>query len=638
MESENLEKLKKKLYQKDQEFPERAERESFRQKNIDAETHWKKNETEIKKEDAEILVDYKKSMFKRFKAVFYFVIAFLVLASALIGYIFYSGSNTVSSSNISIDANGPIYVDGGQSARFNFTVRNQNSVALEDADLIFDFPANTSSSDGLALARSRFHLDRIESGAAINKSLDIVFFGIENEEKKISANLEYRLAGSNATFVKSKDYFTKISKAPIGLSLSAPKDAVSGQKIIIKVAVISNAESIAKNLKVEMKYPTGFKFSNAEPIPSKGSNVWTIGDLGPSQKSNITIEGTLEGENSEERVFSASVGSYGDSGEMKPFGTASEKIVIKKSPLNLAVLINGEENPSGVFYAGEMIRVDLKWTNNLSSSIKNTQIELEIKGEAYDQRSVSVARGAYRSYDNKAVWSPSSLSDLASIASGSSGRAQLGFSVKNPLPIYKQGDKNFSISVEAKIVGMGTSDNFENKKIDDSVKKEIKIGSNLQTVGKVLHYSGAFKNTGNVPPKVGGDTFYTIVWSLANNVNDLTDTKITASLPPYVNKETLVAPEGSDLQFDEKNATIVWTAGDVPAGTGIIMPAKEVSFQISFTPNLTQVGESPILINTASISAVDFFTGEGISAEIPALTTRLIDDPQSKGNDDKVRE
>ena len=41
MESENLEKLKKKLYQKDQEFPERAERESFRQKNID-ETHWKK--------------------------------------------------------------------------------------------------------------------------------------------------------------------------------------------------------------------------------------------------------------------------------------------------------------------------------------------------------------------------------------------------------------------------------------------------------------------------------------------------------------------------------------------------------------------------------------------------------------------
>ena len=99
-----------------------------------------------------------------------------------------------------------------------------------------------------------------------------------------------------------------------------------------------------------------------------------------------------------------------------------------------------------------MIRVDLMWVNNLSSSIKDAQIELEIKGEAYDQRSVSVTKGAYRSYDNKAVWNSASFKDLASIAPGSSGKTQLGFSIKNPLPIYKQGDNNFSISVEAKII------------------------------------------------------------------------------------------------------------------------------------------------------------------------------------------
>lgn len=636
MESENLEKLKKKLYQKDQEFPERGERDVFRQKEINTQSDWKK--MEIKKEGNGNFMAQKKNAFKGLKAVLYFIVIFFVLATALVGYIIYSGSNTVSSSNISIDANGPIYVDGGQLSVVNFTIRNQNSIALEDADLIFDFPPNTLSADGLVLTRNRFHLDRVEPGAAINKSLDVVFFGIENEEKKISANLEYRLAGSNAIFVKNKEYFTKISKSPIGLSLSAPKDVVSGQKIMIKIAVISNAESVAKNLKMEMKYPTGFKFNSADPSPSKGNNIWTVGDLGPSQKSNIIVEGTLEGENSEERVFSASIGSYGDNGEMKPFGTASEKTVIKKSPLNLTILINGEDNPSKAYYAGEMIRVDLKWANNLSSSIKNAQIELDIRGESYDQRSVSVSRGSYRSYDNKAIWNSSSLSELASIASGSLGRTQLGFSIKNPLPVYKQGDKNFSIIIEAKISGVGTSDNFENKQIDDSIKKEIKVGSSLQAIGKVLHYSGAFKNTGSVPPKVGGETFYTVVWSLANNVNDLIDTKITASLPPYVRKENLVMPEGSDLQFDEKNATIVWNAGDVPGGTGIIMPAKEISFQISFTPNLTQIGESPILVNEALLEARDSFTEEDVSVEIPSLTTKLNNDPQSKGNDDKVRE
>ena len=389
---------------------------------------------------------------------------------------------------------------------------------------------------------------------------------------------------------------------------------------------------------MEMKYPAGFRFSGAEPSPSKGNNVWTLGDIGPSQKRDITVEGTIEGENSEERTFTAAVGTTGDDGNLKPFGTASEKVAIKKSPLNLSVFINGKEDSVSIAHAGEMIRVDLMWVNNLSSSIKDAQIELEIKGEAYDQRSVSVTKGAYRSYDNKAVWNSASLKDLASVAPGSSGKAQLGFSIKNPLPIYKQGDKDFSISVEAKIIGLGTSDEFENKQIVDSLKKDIKIGSKLQAVGKTLYYSGALKNSGEVPPKVGKETTYTIVWSLANNANDLADAKITASLPPYASKENLASLEGVNLQFDEKNATLTWDVGEVPAGTGIIMPAKEISFQVSFSPNLTQVGETPVLVNKAVVEARDTFTDENISAEIPALTINLSGDQQSKGGDDKVRE
>ena len=636
MESNNLENLKKKLYQKDRKFPDRLKRETLRQEENQASPYWQKED--IKKVDAGGFAVPQNSIFRRLKIFLYLLIVFVVLAGGAAAYIMYSGGNIVSSSNVSIDANGPIYVDGGQPARFNFTIRNQNSVSLEAADLIFDFPVNTYSAEGASLTRVRMPLEDLEPGAAINKSLDIIFFGHENEEKKITANLEYRFAESNATFVKNKDYSVKISKAPLGLSLTAPKDAVSGQKISVKIAVISNSESAAKNLKMEIKYPPGFRFNSAEPSPSKGDNVWSLGDIGPSQKRDIIVEGTIEGENSEERTFTAAVGTEGDDGNIKSFGTASEKVAIKKSPLNLSVSINGKDDSVSAAYAGEMIRVDLRWANNLSSNIKNAQIELEIKGEAYDQRSVSITKGAYRSYDNKVVWNSASLKDLAAIAPGSSGKAQLGFSIKNPLPVYKQGDKDFSITVEARIIGWGTADEFENKQMEDSAKKEIKIGSKLQAAGKTLHYSGPFKNSGEIPPKIGTETTYTVVWSLANNVNDLTDTKITASLPPYVSKESLVNPEDSDLQFDEKNATLTWNVGDVPAGTGIIMPAKEVSFQISFSSNLTQVGETPVLVNKALVEARDSFTDENISAEIPALTIQLSGDPQSKGGDDKVRE
>ena len=636
MAMDNLENLKKKLYQKGRKFSDRLKRETLRQEENETSPYWQKEDTE--KNDAGDFAVPKNNTFKRLKIFLYLLVVFVVLAGGVAAYLIYSGGNIVSSSNVSIDANGPIYVDGGQSARFNFTIRNQNSVSLEAGDLIFDFPANTYSAEGASLTRIRMPLEDLEPGAAVNKSLDIVFFGLENEEKKIIANLEYRFAESNATFVKSKDYSVKISKAPLGLSLTAPKNAVSGQKISIKVAVISNSESTAKNLKMEMKYPPGFRFDGAEPNPSKGNSVWTLGDLGPSQKSDITVEGTIEGENSEERTFTAAVGTIGDDGNIKPFGTASEKVTIKKSPLNLSVSINGKDDSANTAYAGEMIRVDLGWVNNLSSSIKNVQIELEIKGEAYDQRSVSITKGAYRSYDNKAVWNSASLKDLISIAPGSSGKAQLGFSIKNPLPIYKQGDKDFSVSAEARIIGFGTSDEFENKQIEDSAKKEIKIGSKLQAAGKTLHYSGPFQNSGEVPPKVGAETTYTVVWSLANNANDLAEAKITASLPPYVSKESSVNPEDSDLRFDEKNATLIWNVGEVLAGTGVIMPAKEVSFQVIFSPNLTQVGETPILVNKALVEARDAFTDENISTEIPSLTIQLSGDSQAKGGDDKVRE
>ena len=76
----------------------------------------------------------------------------------------YSGSNIISSSNVSIEANGPIYVDGGQAAMFNFIIRNQNSVALEEADLIFDFPPNTFSAEGASLTRVHMALEKNGAG------------------------------------------------------------------------------------------------------------------------------------------------------------------------------------------------------------------------------------------------------------------------------------------------------------------------------------------------------------------------------------------------------------------------------------------------------------------------------------------
>src|SRR3990167_7633177 len=170
-------------------FSDRLKRETLRQEENQSSPYWQKEDME--KIDMGGFAVPQNSVFKGLKIFVYLLIVFVVLAGGAAAYIMYSGGNIVSSSNVSIDANGPIYVDGGQPVRFNFTIRNQNSVSLEAADLIFDFPPNTYSAEGIPLSSVRMVLGDLEPGAAINKSLDIVFFGL-NEEKKIVANLEYR--------------------------------------------------------------------------------------------------------------------------------------------------------------------------------------------------------------------------------------------------------------------------------------------------------------------------------------------------------------------------------------------------------------------------------------------------------------
>jgi hypothetical protein len=68
------------------------------------------------------------------------------------------------------------------------------------------------------------------------------------------------------------------------------------------------------------------------------------------------------------------------------------------------------------------------------------------------------------------------------------------------------------------------------------------------------------------------------------------------------------------------------------------MPVKEVSFQVSIVPSLSQVGISPILIGETSVSAIDTFTNTEVVDTRPAITTGVQNDPSISGEDGSVVE
>ena len=129
---------------------------------------------------------------------------FFVAAVAISSFLMLKGGNTISGENISIEVTGPISVGGGDEVPFKVTVANQNTVAIQSATLIIEYPKGTQSATEInkEIGIVRQPLESIGTGELVNIPLKARVFGEENEEKEIKVSIDYRIQGSNATFHK----------------------------------------------------------------------------------------------------------------------------------------------------------------------------------------------------------------------------------------------------------------------------------------------------------------------------------------------------------------------------------------------------------------------------------------------------
>jgi hypothetical protein len=130
-----------------------------------------------------------------------------------------------------------------------------------------------------------------------------------------------------------------------------------------------------------------------------------------------------------------------------------------------------------------------------------------------------------------------------------------------------------------------------------------------------------------VPLIAEQETTYTITWSATNLLNDVNNAKVVATLPSYVKWNDLVSSSVEDVQFNSSTNEVIWNIGGIKGGTGMIYYPREVSFNVSFTPSLSQVGEKPEILGQATIIGTDSFTGVQVGDTRPGVTTDIVTDP-----------
>lgn len=572
------------------------------------------------------------------KKVFVFALLFFVAAVGIAAFVFMGGANFVSSRNVDISVVGPTTVSAGEVLGLGVSISNANNADLETATLTIQYPQGSHDPDDTAkpLTFVRSDLGAIRAGAESIYNARAVILGTTGEVKEIKFSLEYKVSGSNATFYKEKIYEITIGQAPLALTVESPRSVVSGNVFTTVVSVTLNAADPLRNVALKIEYPYGYTVVDATPAAAVDNNIWMLGDLAPGTRKTITIRGRLIGENREERTSRFYVGVAG-SGQNPNLTTtivsALNTIGIERPSVSLGVLFNGENVSPYLAPAGRTISTSIRFQNNLQARLLNPRIELRLSGSALDQSSVRPS-GNVAVSDNSSsiIWETISVSGASELGPGESGQLTLNFA-SLPLSSLPEGTHDITLNLTLSGTPVGA---VGQAPVTVSETRTVRISSQVSFSSRILRTLGNFANHGPIPPKVGEETTYTVVFNVGNTQNDLSSAQVTATLGPAVKWIGAHSTESEDIRYNEETQTVTWNLGRVPSGAGFSSPAREISFQVGLTPLVGQVGTVPTLVSGITLSGRDDSTGATVTVNNPPLTTRLSSDPTFIQGDDIV--
>jgi hypothetical protein len=557
-------------------------------------------------------------------------IIFFVGAVGVAAYILFFGNNTISPQNIDMQIIAPSVIDGGKPTTFQILIDNRNQVPLQLVDLLLEYPQTTRdpNNQGNALLNERQSIGTILSGAQIKRTASAIFYGQEGAPQKVLATLQYNIPGSNAIFTKQAELDFIVGSSPTSLSISMPSEAIANQQFASDVTVTNNSTAAIPDVVVEGQYPFGFSPQSSTPAPDAGQSFWRLGTLAPGATQTIHIEGSIDGQDGDQRVFTFLVGSDSDVTDthvQNPFLSVPQTLTVRQSFITADIAINGNEAKTVAVPPGQVVNGAITWQNNLPDTISDLQLVLSLSGPMLDTNSVQTSSGFYQSTNSTITWSKDQDSSLATVAPGATETIPFTFSVLSPGTggtVYTNPTVNLNLAVS----GVRQGEAGVPQDVSSAAATEVDISSAVALSATALHFSGAFQNTGPMPPVAGQSTSYAVVWTVTNSSNTIGNVVVSATLPAYV--EFLQADVASGITYDKPSRTVSWDIGDLKAGAGYSIPAASGSFQVMMTPSQNQVATSPALTSDVTFTGQDRFAQVPISAHATAPTILLSSDPE----------
>ena len=552
---------------------------------------------------------------------FLFLAAIFLSAGA---YYYYTEQSGFNKNDAIVNIIGSDRLVAGEEVSFEVMFKNNSKSILRDAEVVLEWPEySVLSGEGQGSALiTRSELGMIVPFQEKSVSFKGRIYGAVGDETKIKAVFRYIPENFNSPFEGSKEFDVTVVASPLALNINVPPKIAADKEVDIKLEYQNQSEANFPNSRIKIAYPSGFKFISADPAPMSDNNIWDLGSIDGRGSGVISIKGSFAGAQGEVKSLRAEIGSLQNEEKFISYASIESAVAIASSALMVFQTANGSRDFAA--NPGTVLKYNIKYKNTSDFQIPNGVILVQIDPALIDIKSLNISWGSFDGRTSSIIWNEVGVTDLAILDPKEEG--EVSFSVKlNSVFLPKSfSDKNLKVVSIAKITSSSAPEGLKGLPIGNEDTLEVKINTQFSFTERAYFSGGLIENSGPLPPRVGEKTTYTVFWQLTNTTNDVEGVEVTAVVPPNIEWTGVIYPQDAEISYDKNSGVIKWNAGKVIAGTGILVPAKRVDFQLAFTPGLYHVGQMFNLMSGASLKGKDGFTGMDIQKEVPLVNSDLL--------------
>ncbi|MFH2062795.1 MAG: hypothetical protein ABIJ46_01415 [bacterium] len=529
---------------------------------------------------------------------------------------------------LSIDA--PDQIESGQDMSFTVRYKNTSDVPLGTAVLELRLPNGfeTTSSVPSLEEGNIYRIGSLppwgEGEMEVNGSL----LSPLDRQHDIQAIITYRPANFSSEFQKVTTRGVTVSGSVLEIEAAGPERALPGDRTELTFSYRNGSERRIDNAAIRVSYPPEFIPESAEPSASDDTMTeWRLGTAEPFGTGSVKVVGTFASEAHGGLTVTAAAGYTDPNENFVPQSETPMTVEVLQGELVAAMVLNGHGDDQAV-RLGDRLRYSVSYRNTGEASLGNVKLSVQLKstpeGGLISWNDLEdEADGQLR--DGRITWTSKQIPSLARIEAGEEGVIE--FSVPlSAQPPSESGSWSVSGWVETEVKSI---DGDVVNKLAKSQPITAKMLSDTALTASARFYDdeGVPVGSGLLPPEVGQPTTYRVAWTLTNSFHDLTDLKLSASLPENVTWTGSSQASAGEVSYDAAERKLTWRLNWLPKTVGQVT----VWFDVTIVPTEAQRDRVPTLVDASVLEATDRDIDEKFTLSQPPLTTSLADDAYGAG-------